>query len=130
MLEILPSPPHVGAYRFGGTLTAEDYDRCIADIEARLAGHPRIGLYCDLRGFTGITPAALAHDMRYALGKVGQFDRFARGAVVTGSRWLTAVTDFAARFFPGNDIRTFGEDQAHAAMAWVTALDPQAGPAG
>jgi hypothetical protein len=124
MLEILPSPPQLAAYRFTGTLTAEDYDRCIADIEARLAQHPRIGIYCDLRGFTGITPAALARDLRYALGKVGEFDRFARGAIVTGRHWLAAVTDFAARFFPQTDIRSFGEDEAEQAMAWAGAVDP------
>jgi hypothetical protein len=124
MLEILPAPPHVGAYRFSGTLTAEDYDRCIADLEARLAAHARIGIYCDLRGFTGITPAALARDLRYSLSKAGQFDRFARGAIVTGRHWLAAVTDFAARFFPQTEIRSFGEDEAEGAMAWATAVDP------
>lgn len=128
MLEILPSPPHLAAYRFTGTLTAEDYDRCIDDLEARLAGHGRIGIYCDLRGFTGITPAALARDLRYTLGKVGQFDRFARGAIVTGRQWLASVTDFAARFFPRTDIRSFGEDEAEQAMAWAGAVDPDGAP--
>ena len=126
MLEILPSPPHIGAYRFTGTLTAEDYDRCIADVEARLARFERIGLYCDLRGFTGMTPAALGHDLRYALGKFGQFERFARGAVVTGRHWLAAVTGLAARFFPGVELRSFDEDQAQAAMDWVAAREAQA----
>jgi len=129
MIEILPAPPHLAAYRFSGTLTAEDYDRCIGDLEARLARHQRIGIYCDLRGFTGITPAALARDVRYSLSKVGQYDRFARGAIVTGSHWLAAVTDFAGRFFPQTDIRSFGEDQAEEAMAWATAVDPGDSPA-
>ena len=129
MLEILPAPAHVGAYRFEGTLTAADYDRCIADVEARLAAHARIGLYCDLRAFTGITPAALVRDLRYGLGKVGQFDRFARGAIVTGRPWLARVTRIAGRMFPRSDIRSFEADAATAAMAWVSAVDPGAAPA-
>ncbi|AKC85655.1 STAS/SEC14 domain-containing protein [Pseudoxanthomonas suwonensis] len=124
MIEILPAPPHVAAYRFTGTLTAEDHDRCIQDLEARLAGHRRIGIYCDMRGFTGVTPAAVGRDLRYTLGKIGQFDRFARGAVVTGRQWLASVTDFAARFFPQIEIRSFGEDEAEQAMAWAAAVDP------
>lgn len=126
MLEILPAPAHVGAYRFEGTLTAADYDRCIADIEARLAAHGRIGIYCDLRDFTGITPAALARDLRYALGKIGEFDRFRRGAIVTGQRWLAAVTDLSGRFFPHTGIRSFGEAEAEQAMAWAAAIDDEA----
>ncbi|WP_374320131.1 SpoIIAA family protein [Pseudoxanthomonas kaohsiungensis] len=128
MFEILPSPPHLGAYRFTGTLTAADYERCIADIEARLARFARIGLYCDLRGFTGVTPAAIAHDLRYTLGKIGQFDRFARGAIVTDRHWLATVTGFAAKFFPETEIRSFGEDEVEAALAWAGAVDPQPPP--
>lgn len=126
MIEILPGPSHLAAYRFTGTLTAEDYDRCIEDLEARLAQHRRIGIYCDLRGFTGITPAAIARDLRYALGKVGEYDRFARGAIVTGKQWLASVTGLAARFFPKTQIRSF--DEADAALAWATAVDPDGPP--
>ena len=129
MIEILPGPSHLASYRFTGTLTAEDYDRCIEDVESRLARHARIGIYCDLLGFTGITPAALARDLRYALGKVGQFDRFARGAIVTDRRWLATVTDFAAKFFPQTEMRSFGEAEAEAALAWASAVDPEAPPA-
>ncbi len=124
MIEILPGPAHVGAYRFSGTLTAEDYDRCIGDLEARLARYPRIGIYCDLRDFTGITPAALARDLRFALGKVGQFDRFARGAVVTGRQWIASATDLTGKFFPQTGMRSFGEDEAEAAKAQVNAVEP------
>jgi hypothetical protein len=127
MIEILPGPPHVGSYRFTGTLTAEDYDRCIEDLEARLARYARIGIYCDLRDFTGITPAALARDLRFALGKIGQFDRFARGAVVTGRQWIASATDFAGKFFPQTEMRSFGEDEVEAARAWASEVDP--GPA-
>ena len=126
MFEILPSPSHLAAYRFTGTLTAEDYQRCIADLESRLRRHARISIYCDLRDFSGITPAAIAHDLRYTLGKIGQFGRFARGAIVTDRHWLATVTDLAARLFSHSDIRSFDEDQATQAMAWAGDFDPEA----
>jgi hypothetical protein len=128
MIEILPGPSHLASYRFTGTLTAADYDRCIEDLESRLARHECIGIYCDLRGFTGITPAAIARDLRYALGKVGEYDRFARGAIVTGRQWLASVTRVAAKFFPKTEIRSFGEDEADAALAWAAAVVPDGPP--
>ncbi|WP_372012976.1 SpoIIAA family protein [Pseudoxanthomonas sp. 10H] len=126
MFEVLQSLPHLAAYRFSGILTADDYDACIADIEARLARHRRIGIYCDMLDITGITPAAVARDLRYTLGRIGQFERFARGAIVTDQRWLAAVTGVAARFFPATEIRSFERDQAGVAMAWAGAVDPDA----
>ena len=128
MIEILPAPPQVAAFRFDGMLTADDYDRCIAEIETRLSRHPRIGLYCDMRGFSGITPPALARDLRYSLGKIGEYHRFARGAIVTGQAWLGAVSEFAGRFFPQTEIRAFVADEAAQAMAWVAAVEPGAAP--
>lgn len=120
MIEILPSPPHVAAFRFQGRLTGEDYDRCIAEIESRLSAHERIGIYSDLAGMTGLTPEAMGKDLRFALGHLGEFHRFARGAIVTGSEWLARATRFAAMFFPRTEIRTFEPGEAEAAMAWAS----------
>ena len=119
MIEILPAPSHVAAFHFQGTLTAEDYDRCIAEIEARLAAQERIGIFSDLTGMTGITAEAMGKDLRFALGKVGEFHRFARAAIVTERDWLARVTQFGALFFPHTEIRTFEPGQSDAALAWA-----------
>ncbi|RPE81884.1 STAS/SEC14 domain-containing protein [Vulcaniibacterium tengchongense] len=119
MLEILPSPPHVAAFHFTGTLTGADYDRCIAELEARLGGYRRIGLYVDLTGFTGLTAEALGKDLRYALGKFGEYHRFARGAVITEREWMARVSEFAGVFFPGTEIRAFAPGERAEAMAWA-----------
>ena len=50
MIELLPAPPQVAAFHFSGTLTGEDYDRCIESVEDKLRQHPRIGLFCDNLG--------------------------------------------------------------------------------
>lgn len=120
MIEILPAPSHVAAFHFRETLTAADYDRCVAEMDARLAEHPRIAVYCDLVGLGLMTPMAIAKDLRYALGKLGEFHRFARGAVVTERAWVGTITRMAAVFFPHTELRTFPPADRAAAMAWVS----------
>src|SRR5690606_23384708 len=51
MLDILPSPDHVAAFRIGGTLDADDYRRIVAHLEATLARHETIGVLADMTGF-------------------------------------------------------------------------------
>jgi hypothetical protein len=126
MLEILAAPPHVAAFHFHGTLTGEDYDRCIDEIEARLAAHARIAVFSDLSGMTGLAPEAVAKDLRYALGKIGEFHRFARAAIVTERDWLARVTAFSAMFFPRTDLRTFAPAERDAALAWASEVPPEA----
>lgn len=120
MIEILPAPSHVAAFHVRETMTAEDYDRCIEHIDARLARHPRIAIYCDLVGMTLMTPMAIAKDLRYALGKLGEYHRFARGAVVTEREWLGSVTRIASLFFPHTEVRTFVPADRAAALAWAS----------
>lgn len=120
MIEILQASPHVAAFHFTGTLSVEDYDRCIDVIEARLADHERIAIFCDLTGMSGIAPGAMAKDLRFALAKFGEYHRFARSAVVTEHAWLSGVTKFAAMFFPHSEIRTFTPEERVAALSWAS----------
>lgn len=124
MLDILPSPSHVGAYRISGTLDGDDYDRCIADLEGRLRLHERIGVFCDMTGFTGLTPQAMAKDLRYALSKFGEYRRFARGAIITDSQWLANISEFAGRFFPNTEIRAFEPGEHDLALTWAADVEP------
>lgn len=128
MFETLPAPPHVAAFRFSGTLSGEDYDRCVEQIETKLADHPRIGLLCDLTGFTGLTPAALAKDLRYALTRFGEYRRFARGAIVTDKHWLGRVSELAGHLFPHTDIRAFDPAERDAALAWAADIGREVNP--
>ncbi len=126
MLEILASPPHVGAYRFIGRLTGEDYDACIADLEARLQRFPRVAVVSDVADMESLTMEALSKDLRYAVSQWGEYGRFARVAVVTDKRWLVAVTELAAKFLPHSEVRTFAPEERAQALVWASALDPQA----
>lgn len=120
MITVLPAPPHVAAFAAEDTLNAAEYDRCIEVVEERLAGHERIAIYFDMRDMTAMTPAALGKDVAYALRNIGDYHRFARGAIVTDSEWLAAVVRFAGGLFPQTDLRTFPGSQREQAMAWVS----------
>ena len=124
MIELLPSPPQVAAFHFTGTLTGDDYDRCIGVVEEKLQQHPRIGLFCDMTGFTGLTPQAMAKDLRYALSKFGEYRRFARGAIITDKQWLARVSEFAGHFFPHTEIRAFEPNEHDAALEWAAEVEP------
>jgi hypothetical protein len=126
MIEILTSPPHVAAYRFTDELTGADYDACIADLESRLERYPRIAVVSDISDLHGLALEVIGKDLRYALSKRGEYDRFARAAVVTDKRWLVAVTEMADRIMPHTDMRTFAPEERAMALEWAAALDPAA----
>lgn len=123
MLEILPGPDHVAAYKLSGTLTGEDYDRIIADIEARLGRHKKIGALVDLTGFTDITAEAAGKDIGYGLRKIWQLDRFPREALITDREWMRLIARTASALLPFVEIRSYAPGEAAAAMKWVAAIE-------
>ena len=127
MIEILDSPLHVGAYRFTGQLTGDDYDACIADLEMRLARFPCVAVVSDLSDMQGVSLDAVGKDLRYAASKLGEFGRFARAAIVTDKRWLAAVTGVVDRLMPRAEMRTFALAERLIALAWAMELDPSLG---
>jgi hypothetical protein len=122
MIEFLPAPDHVVAMRLTGRLTVEEYDRVIAQVEARLGRHETIGLFVDTVGFEDISAEAALKDLRYGLGKIGQWKRFARGAVVTDRRWMRMLVGLADPLLPQMQIRAFEPSQRDEALAWAAAV--------
>src|SRR5688572_21483042 len=96
MLEISNSPDQIGAYKLSGTLTEGDFDRVVADIEARLARHGKVGLVVDLTGFHDITLRAGLKDLRYSFGKILDWNRFPREAIITDKQWLKTLAKLAS----------------------------------
>lgn len=50
MIEVLSAPDHVVALRMSGTLTADDYDQAVSEVEAKLGRYENIGLFVDMTG--------------------------------------------------------------------------------
>ena len=124
MLEILPSPDHVVAFRVAGTLTAEDYDRVIVEVGARLAHHDRIGVLVDLVEFDDVTAEAVWKDARFSLSLIGMLRRFPREAVVSDKRWVHVLARIADPLVPHVAVRAFPAAERDAALAWVADVPP------
>jgi len=120
MITELTAPPHVAAFRVDGKLTEDGHEAVVAALEARLARHERIAMYFDMRAMSGMTPTAFGKDVAYSVRKLGEWHRFARGAVVTDSDWLTALVRFWSAFFPRIDMRVFPGTEHEQALAWAS----------
>jgi hypothetical protein len=116
----------VFAVRFVGALTGADFSEVEQAIEAKLGVHGRIGVVADLTELTGVTPAALAKDIRYNLSKLGQWRQFPREAVITQRAWVEAVTKALDPIVPHVEIRTFHPGEQDTAVAWAADLPAQA----
>lgn len=126
MIEIVPAPDHVAAFRIAGTLEAQDYDEMIPRIEDRLKGHEKIGIFVDLEGLEDITGDAMQRDIKYGIDKLGELHRFGRAAVATDKQWIKAATQLADSLFPQIDARVFDLDEKDEAIEWVSRVDEKA----
>ena len=119
MLEMLTAPDEIVAFKLSGTLTEEDFDRVVADVEARLARHKKIGLMVDLTGFHDITLRAGLKDLRYGFGKIFEWNRFPREAIITDKQWLMTLAKLASPLVPFVEVRAFEPGEESVALAWV-----------
>ena len=122
MFESLKSPDHVLAYRLEGTLTAEDYDRAIKALEAKLQTHPKLGFYADMTKFTSMTAEALVRDLRFHMSHLGLWQRFPRVAIVTDEPWLKAMVSVMDVVLPHVQARAFDPGKEADALAWASVL--------
>lgn len=118
-------PAGVIGLRAAGRLTPEDYDDVVTpmvDDAMRTGARLRCLIEID-PGFEGLTPPAVASDVRLGLHAFGAFDGV---AVVTGTGWVADATRWAAFLVPFA-LRVFGPDERAAATDWLAALPAGAG---
>lgn len=123
MIEILPAPDHVAAFRLTGTVTEDDFERVVGDIEARLKRHQAIGVLVDLTDFEDMTVMAGFRDACYGFGKILEWKRFPREAVVTDRGWVEMLVALANPVVPFVEIKSFKPAEFAAALAWVTEIE-------
>lgn len=119
MIEVLPAPDHVLAYRLAGHVSAADYDRIIETVEAKLEAHETVGVFADMTGFSDISPEAMMKDFRYSLMRFRQWRRFRRAALVTDKAWLKALVSTLDPVIPQVEARAFAPEEREAAMRWA-----------
>ncbi|MFT3967229.1 MAG: STAS/SEC14 domain-containing protein [Sphingobium sp.] len=124
MIEILPAADHVAAFKLSGTLIEEDLDVVIADVEARLKRHDKVGIVADLTAFHDMGLRAGLKDLRYSFGKLLEWNRFPREAVITDKQWIRTLVGLAGPFIPFVAVKVFAPDESDAAFAWAGDFDP------
>jgi hypothetical protein len=122
MLDVIQVDGPVVAFKAAGTLTAEDYDRMTHEIDRRLEAHERVALFADMTALNGMSLDALARDLRYSVGKLGELHRLDRVAVVSDKVWLRAWSRLAWSLVPRSTVRTFQSSERDAALAWTSEL--------
>jgi len=130
MIELLQAPDHVAAYVLSGTLSEEDVDKVIADVEAKLDRHDRIGILADLTDFRDVTIRAGIKDMRYSFGKLFELQRFPKEAVITERQWLATLASISDPFIPFVAVRAFAPGEREAALSWVADIETEDRPPG
>ena len=120
MIEVLPSPANVVAVKLTGTMTAEDFDVIIDEVENKLARYQKLGILLDLAGFSDFTHEAARKDVRYDMSKLLQLNRFPREALITERQWMISLAKLVSPLLPFIAIRTFHPDEREEAMAWVS----------
>jgi hypothetical protein len=119
MLEILPAPDHVGAYKLSGTLIEEDFDQVVADLERRLSRHDKISVLADITGLHDVTVRTGIKDLRYSFGKIFEWNRFPKEAVITDKAWIKTLVQLVGPLVPFVSVRTFDPGEMEAALAWA-----------
>lgn len=121
MIERLGDVPEgVIGVRASGTLTAQDYASVVDPLVDELTREGRRGRFLIevAPDYRGLTPAALADDLRQGLRALPSFDAC---AVVTDVAWIRRATAVAAAVMP-YPLRAFRGHQRAAAQAWLVAL--------
>lgn len=119
MIELVPTGAHqVVGLRIEGRISGEDLDLAAREIDARLKVHPRISIYAEIHGLTGMSLEALAKDFRYSLAHLRDVEK---EAIVSDRRWLALLAQVGGRLFPSIDVRHFSPEDKEAALEWLRA---------
>ena len=118
MFEVLhphqQTPLHILAQ---GSLSRQDYDGLIRELEASLGNSRADACWIELKDFQGIEPGSLVEELRFHV----RHCRGIRRCVIVGDRaWSFCMTRVARAIFPEADVRYFDPADRDAASQWIT----------
>ena len=100
---------------FNDTITKEDYDYFVPQLETFTASREKIRLLIELLDFNGITPGALWEDTKFGFR---HFDDIEKLAIVGESRWEKVMTQFIKPFTKAV-VKYFDRTQLNRAEKWI-----------
>ena len=119
MITFEDAPDHVIAARTSGKITAEDIKAFVAELDARLARHDKIGVVTDITGLDGMTFDGLVQDMRAEFKYLGEWHRFPKVALIASDGFLKGMGETVGRLVPQVEVRTFPPTEREAAFAFA-----------
>lgn len=124
MIAFEASADHVLATRAEGKLTREDIKAFVAELDARLARHERIGVVTDVTGLDGMTLAGVAEDLRAEVKYLGEWHRFPKVALIADEGMMKGLAETVGRFLPQVEVRVFPSAEREAAFAFAGEVTP------
>jgi hypothetical protein len=115
MIEMHAAPQLV-EIRAKGTLTGDDYERLIPELERLAAERGPLNLYIELRDFEGWQPDGLWEEVKF---DATHQDDMHRVAVVGETKWEEWGTRLSKPFFKA-DMRFFPPEEEAEARAWAS----------
>lgn len=127
MLTIIPESDAVIAFEIDGRIDKDDVERVIAVVDTKLTERPgALSILVIVREVGMFTPAAIARDLQYSLGRFRDLSRFRRVAVVTDKSWVRSLVGLQDLAMPMVDIKAFALADDDIARLWVKNGNPAA----
>jgi hypothetical protein len=99
------------------SLTKEDYERFVPEIERRIDEHGKIRVLFDMQEFDGWNSGGLWEDIKFSAGHFNDIERL---AMVGEKKWQEWMSTFC-KPFTSAEIRFFEEDEGDQAHQWLLA---------
>jgi hypothetical protein len=101
--------------RVTGTLTKDDYEHFLPEIERLIREHGKLRILFDMHDFHGWSAGALWDDIKFDLKHFRDIDRL---ALIGERKWEAAMASFC-RPFTSATIRYFDRAQSEDARKWL-----------
>lgn len=102
-------------------LDTSDYERFTALAEDRIRNHGEVNFLVRASNFSGWSPAALWHDLKFDVSHYNDVSRVAVVAEDSSRDWMATLS----RPFTGADVEFFPESELDSARQWVRGDAPR-----
>ena len=122
MIQFSQTQGNVLVLRAGGTISGQDIDAAVTDVESMLADYEEIGVVADMTDLKAMTAQAVAKDFAAEFKFLGDWKRFPKIAVVADNDWLEGLAHAVGAILPQIEVKTFAPDDSEAALAFASSV--------
>jgi SpoIIAA-like len=116
-IKLIPhKPDHIIGLEIDGWIDAEDIQRVLDLIEARLDTGEKLRVYAEIANWSGMSLGAFFKDLKFGLKHIKDFDK---EAIVSDKRWLEALAALGNSLFSGIEVKHFTLNEKDEALEWI-----------